>query len=78
MHQISLDEAITRLPQLVAEANRGEDVVLTQDSRPVARLVALAPASQHRPRRKAGTAKGMGCMTADFDAPIEDFKEYME
>jgi hypothetical protein len=28
--------------------------------------------------RKAGTLKGQIWMSDDFDAPLEDFKEYME
>ena len=30
-----------------------------------------------KPGRKAGSAKGLGYMTADFDEPLEDFKDYM-
>ena len=78
MHQVSLEDAIARLPQLVTEANNGEDIILTLNNQPVARLVGLGPAPPQSVRRQAGTAKGMGYMAADFDAPIEDFKEYME
>ncbi len=76
MPQVSLEDAAARLPQLIAEVNQGEEVVLTQDSLPVALLVAVAVTEPQRGRRKAGTAKGMGYMTADFDAPIEDFAEF--
>lgn len=31
-----------------------------------------------KPRPQFGSAKGMGYMTADFDAPLEEFKEYTE
>ena len=42
----------------------------------VARLVATTPS---RPKRKLGTLKGTVLyMAPDFDAPLEDFKEYME
>ena len=77
MYQVSVEEAITRLPQLIAEANGGEEVILTQNSQPVARLVAVEAAPLPRPRRPFGIAKGMGYMTADFEAPLEDFKEYV-
>lgn len=33
---------------------------------------------QTKPKRKAGTLKGKIHMSADFDEPLEDFKEYME
>ncbi|MEZ5672621.1 MAG: DUF2281 domain-containing protein [Thiotrichaceae bacterium] len=33
--------------------------------------------AQIKPRRKPGSAKGKITMQEDFDAPLEDFKEYM-
>lgn len=36
---VSLDDAATRLPELVAAAGRGEPVTLTHDGQPVARIV---------------------------------------
>jgi hypothetical protein len=35
------------------------------------------PKIEARPRRKAGSAKGQIWMADDFDAPLEEFKEYM-
>ena len=76
MHQISLEDAAGRLSQLVAEAGNGEEVVLTQNNQPVARLVPVAPAVS-RPRREPGSARGIILHIADgFDATPEDFQEY--
>ena len=48
----------------------------TENNQPVARLIATTPG---RPKRKLGTLKGTVLyMAPDFDAPLEDFKEYME
>jgi len=30
-----------------------------------------------KPRPQFGSARGLGNMTADFDEPLEEFKEYM-
>jgi len=30
-----------------------------------------------KPRRKAGSAKGLIAISEDFDEPLEDFEEYM-
>jgi antitoxin (DNA-binding transcriptional repressor) of toxin-antitoxin stability system len=50
--------------------------VITENNQPVARLTATTPS---RPVRKLGTLKGTVLyMAPDFDAPLEDFKEYME
>lgn len=41
--QLNVQEAKTRLSQLLAEAERGEDVVIARDGTPVARLVPVGP-----------------------------------
>ena len=74
MIQLTVEEAGARLSQLVDEVDAGEEVVLTRDDRPVFKLVKVA---QDRPRPQFGSARGKGYMTADFDAPLEDFKDYM-
>ena len=43
MKSIGMFEAKTHLSALVAEVERGGEVVLTRAGRPVARLVAIAP-----------------------------------
>jgi len=39
--QVTLEEAAVRLPELVREAQRGQEIIFTQGQRPVARLVPL-------------------------------------
>lgn len=67
------------LAVLVEEARRdGEDIVLTADARPVAKLIGLdAPAAEGIERKGFGSLPGIW-MAPDFDEPLEDFKEYME
>lgn len=43
MTSIGAYKAKTHLPQLMARAEAGEDIVITRHGRPVARLVAVAP-----------------------------------
>jgi antitoxin (DNA-binding transcriptional repressor) of toxin-antitoxin stability system len=50
-------------------------VVITRDRVPVAELV---PVADRKPKPTFGSAKGMMRMSDDFDAPLEDFQEYME
>ncbi len=64
MHRVTLDEAQTHLRDLIAAALNGEEVVITADDRPAVRLV---PVKQPKPRRQAGSAKGLIFMTDDFD-----------
>ena len=74
---ITVADAQNRLAELIAALKPGEDVVLTSNELPVARLVASEIAKQEP--RKSGTLKGTVLyMAPDFDAPLDDFKEYME
>jgi antitoxin (DNA-binding transcriptional repressor) of toxin-antitoxin stability system len=71
---ITVEEAQAHLKELIGKLAPGEELVITDNQQPVAKLVAARPAE-----RKLGTMKGtVRYMAPDFDAPIEDFKEYME
>ena len=73
-YQVRLDEAKVRLLDLIEAATRGEEVLILKDGQPVVRLVPLVP-PKRQPR--FGSAKGLVVMAEDFDAPLEDFSEYM-
>ena len=75
MHQIDLNEAKRHLVDIIDVALGGEEVVITQDDQPVLKLVRVAAP---KARRKAGSAKGLITMAGDFDAPLEDFRAYMQ
>ena len=77
MSTITLEEAQARLPELIAGLKPGEELIITQQAHPVARLVAERPST--RKPRVPGTARGkILYMAEDFNAPLDDFKEYME
>ena len=72
---ITIEEAQAKLKELIGKLAPGEEIVITDNQQPVAKLVAAAKP----PERKCGTLKGTVLyMAPDFDAPLEDFKEYME
>jgi prevent-host-death family protein len=78
MATVSIQEAQAQLAELIRCLTPGAEVIITENGQPVARL--LPPAGQ--PQRQAprlGTLRGTVLyMAPDFDAPLEDFKEYME
>jgi antitoxin (DNA-binding transcriptional repressor) of toxin-antitoxin stability system len=79
MIQVTTDEAKERLPDLMDAAARGETVLIEKEADQGAQIVQLValPQQAHR-KRKAGSAKGLIIhMAEDFDAPLEDFREYM-
>ena len=74
---ISVAEAQSRLKELIDNLAPGEEIVLTDNQQPVARLVRGRPAHPSRPA--PGLGKGsILYMAPDFDEPPEEFKEYME
>jgi antitoxin (DNA-binding transcriptional repressor) of toxin-antitoxin stability system len=76
MQQVELEEAKAHFVSLIQTALAGEEIVITENERPVLKLTPVASA---RPRRRrSGSAKGLVKMADDFDAPLADFNEYMQ
>jgi prevent-host-death family protein len=69
--EMKLAEAKARFSEVVQTAMLGETIIITKENRPVVRITAIKPA-----KRMPGTGKGIW-MAPDFDAPLEDFAEYM-
>ena len=64
---VDIETAGAELDRLIDAAARGDEVLVTRGSRPVARLVALT-----RPRRVLGSLAGQVAIPPDFDAPLPD------
>jgi prevent-host-death family protein len=78
MSTVTIEEAQARLADLIHTLTPGAEVVITENNQPVARLVPPPSQPQRRPRRP-GTLRGtVQYMAPDFNALLEDFKEYME
>jgi antitoxin (DNA-binding transcriptional repressor) of toxin-antitoxin stability system len=75
MHQVSLEEAKTQLPDLIDAAVGGEEIIIAKDSH---HLVKLVPVPATKPRPQFGSAKGLITMSDNFDEPLEDFEEYLK
>ena len=74
---ITVEEAQAKLKELIDHLAPGEEIVITEDRQPVAKLVGERPARRSRPA--PGLGKGsILFMAPDFDEPLEEFKEYME
>ena len=73
---ITIDEAQAKLKDLIHRLAPGEEIVITENERPVAKLSGAESKKQWP--CKAGSAKGKIWMAPDFDEPLDDFMEYME
>lgn len=75
MKQVTVEQATSSLGDLVTAALKGEEVVLVQAPHSAVRLVPVEPTNG---RPAFGSARGLFTMSDDFDAPLDDFREYME
>ncbi len=72
-YQINLQEAQTKLTELLQTAIDGEEVVIYQNKQP---LVHIFP-HKKKFKRKIGTAQGEVIIKEGFKSIPEDFKEYI-
>ena len=77
MQTISMAEAQSKIPRLIQSLKAGDEMLITVNQIPVARLVGeSAPVVD---KRILGTMAGTVLyMAPDFDAPLEEFREYMK
>jgi prevent-host-death family protein len=66
---VPLNEAKTRLSELIRRVEAGEEIVIRRGSKPVARLIA-EPTSQIKP---PGALRGRIKIDESFDAPLPEF-----
>lgn len=75
-----VEVAEARLGELVTVVEGGEEVVLTRNGEPVARLLpaqtTVAMLAMKGPRQP-GSARGLVFIRDDFDDPLEDFRDYV-
>jgi prevent-host-death family protein len=72
---VTVEEAQAKLKKLIDRLAPGEELVITENQQPVAKLVGQRPARPPRPA--PGLGKGsILYMAPDFDEPPEELKEY--
>jgi antitoxin (DNA-binding transcriptional repressor) of toxin-antitoxin stability system len=72
MTQLDIIQAKSNLSKLLDLAIKGEEIIITQDKQPVAKISPI-----ERPLKR-GSAKGKVWMSDNFDEPLDDFNKYME
>jgi len=75
MERYSVRDAQDHLQKLIDDAQQGKTVLILDEND---HAVQLVPVIESGKKRKAGSARGLVKMAADFDAPLSDFDEYME
>jgi antitoxin (DNA-binding transcriptional repressor) of toxin-antitoxin stability system len=74
MTTVSIEQAQATLPILIAGLLPDEDLVITQNARPVARLTSVAA---KKPQPTFGNCQGKLIILSEDDEHLEDFKDYM-
>lgn len=76
---VTVKQVRSRIDSLLERVADGEEVVITKDDKPLARLVAAGGESSPAatPVPQPGNAKGaLLYMAEDFNAPLAEFEEY--
>ncbi len=78
MIHVQVDDAKTQLNELFDAAMRGETVLIEKAGEQGIVVVQLIVVSPRKQERQFGSARGLIETADDFDAPLDDFREYME
>lgn len=74
MTPISIEEAQAKLPELIDSLGAGEELVITRNELPIARLVGPAPVVG---KRVFGSGRGKMVIVSEDEDHLKDFEEYM-
>lgn len=73
---ITVEEAQANLKELIHQLAPGEEVVITENEQPIAKLVG-EQSPKPRLRQPPGLGKGMITIVSDDDEHLKGFAEYM-
>lgn len=76
MSTVTLADAQAHLGELISRLTPGEEVLIAEGGQPVAKLMRSERTSW--PCQAGSAADKILWIAPDFDAPLEEFKEYME
>ena len=74
-HSVNIHDAKTNLSRLLAEVEKGEEVIISRANKPIARLVPYQPKPTGR---KLGEAQGMVKIMDDFDDLTDGFLAFFK
>jgi antitoxin (DNA-binding transcriptional repressor) of toxin-antitoxin stability system len=76
MTTVTIEAVEGHLKEIIAALNPGDELVIVQDGEPVAKLARTPP--KPWPCEAGCYQKAEFWMASDFDAPLDEFREYME
>jgi prevent-host-death family protein len=77
MASVTIEQAQAKLAELIHSLSPGDHVLITENNRPVARLVGEQATKASCLRPPPGLGKGFITIVADDEEHLKDFEEYM-
>jgi antitoxin (DNA-binding transcriptional repressor) of toxin-antitoxin stability system len=74
MATMTIPEAQANLPEIVENLQPGEEVILTRNEQPVAKLTAISAA---RPQTVFGSSRGKLIIVTEDEEHLKDFSDYL-
>ncbi len=74
---VTLDEAQNHLKELIHQMTPGDEIIITENERTVAKLIFGSSPVTKRPEPSLGKGS-IVYMSSDFDEPLDEMKEYMQ
>jgi antitoxin (DNA-binding transcriptional repressor) of toxin-antitoxin stability system len=74
MTTVTIPEAQANLPEIVENLKPGEEVILTRNQQPVAKLIPFLSAER---QPVFGSCRGKLVIVAEDDEHLKDFSDYM-
>ena len=74
---VTIEVAQAKLPDLIHNLLPGEELVITENNQPVAKLVGELPQPSSNLRPPPGLGKGWITILSEDDKHLDDFAEYM-
>jgi antitoxin (DNA-binding transcriptional repressor) of toxin-antitoxin stability system len=76
MTSVPIEQAQATLSDIVRSLQPGEEITITDDEQPVAQMRRVPRTSW--PCKAGSARKSILRIAPDFDAPLDQFREYME
>lgn len=74
---ITVEEAQINLKDLIDQVAAGQEIIITRNQQPVARLISEQPKLKPPLRPPPGLGQGMITILSDDEEHLKDFAEYM-
>ena len=77
MASIPIEQAKSKLEELIESLAPGEELIITSNEQPIAKLTGTKNGTHSEPRKPGSLRGTVTYIAPDFDKPLDDFKDYM-